>query len=85
MEGIAGAAVMVTTAVEEESPADKMRVYNKKSNLIAKVCFVLSSPREKRVSLRKECKKSMRKHHPLNIRDNKENRCKKCPQRKDEG
>lgn len=45
MEGIAGAAVMVTMAVDEESPAYKMRVYNKKSNLIVKmwfVCFVLS-------------------------------------------
>lgn len=42
---------MVTMAVEEESPVDKTRVYNKKSNLIVKACFVLSS--QKRVSLRK--------------------------------
>lgn len=48
---------MVTMAVEEESPKNKMRVCNKKSNLIVKVWFVLCSPREKRVSLRKGLQK----------------------------
>lgn len=41
MEGIAGAAVIVTMTVEEESAADKMSVFNKKSNFMVKTVFAL--------------------------------------------
>lgn len=41
LEGIAGAAVIVTMTVEEESAADKMSVFNKKSNFMVKTVFAL--------------------------------------------
>lgn len=48
---------MVTAAVEEESPTNKMRVCDKKSNLMVKICFVLSSSREKMsVAMKKNAK-----------------------------
>jgi hypothetical protein len=53
LEGIAGAAVMVTMAVEDESPTDKMRVYNKKANLIVKSVFIVFCQRKVNVAKKK--------------------------------